>query len=75
MKNKKFYFEKKDSNKLSEYSPLDLNDANNYFFIDGNFESEKYFVDYRNDLLNEFDIKNKNQFSDNEYLILSKKIT
>ena len=44
-----------------------------YFFIDGNFESEKYFVDYRNDLLNEFDIKNKNQFSDNEYLNIIKK--
>ena len=51
-KNKKFYFEKKDSNKVSEYSPLNLDKAYNHFFIDGNFESEKYFIDYRNDLLN-----------------------
>ena len=72
-KNKKFYFEKKDSNKVSEYSPLNLDKAYNHFFIDGNFESEKYFIDYRNDLLNEFDIKNKDQFSDNKYLDIIKK--
>ena len=72
-KNKKFYFEKKDSNKVSEYSPLNLDKAYNHFFIDGNFESEKYFIDYRNDLLNEFDIKNKDQFSNNKYLEIIKK--
>ena len=72
-KNKKFCFEKKDSNKVSEYSPLNLDKAYNHFFIDGNFESEKYFIDYRNDLLNEFDIKNKDQFSDNKYLDIIKK--
>ena len=72
-KNKKFYFEKKDSNKVSEYSPLNFDKAYNHFFIDGNFESEKYFIDYRNDLLNEFDIKNKDQFSDNKYLDIIKK--
>ena len=72
-KNKRFYFEKKDSNKVSEYSPLNLDKAYNQFFIDGNFESEKYFIDYRNDLLNEFDIKNKDQFSNNKYLEIIKK--
>ena len=71
--NKKFYFEKKDSKKFSQYSPLDLSKAYDYFFIDGNFESEKYFYDYRNDLLNEFDFKDKNQFSDNKYLNIIKK--
>ena len=71
-KNKKFYFEKKDPNKLSKYSPLNLNKTHNHFFIDGNFESEKYFIDYRDDLLNEFDIKNKGQFYDNKYLDIIK---
>ena len=71
-RNKRFYFEKKDSNKFSQYSPLDLTNAYNHFFIDGNFESEKYFYDYRNDLLNEFDIKDKEQFSDNKYLDIIK---
>ena len=70
---KKFYFEKKDSNKISKYSPLDLTKAYDHFFIDGNFESEKYFYNYRNDLLNEFDIKDKNRFSDNKYLDIIKK--
>ncbi len=70
---KKFYFEKKDYKKFSQYSPLDLSKAHDYFFIDGNFESEKYFDDYRNELLNEFDFKNKNQFSGNKYLDIIKK--
>ena len=39
---------------------------NHAFYIDGNFESEKYFLDYRKDLLNEFSLKN--DFSDNKYL-------
>ena len=71
-KNKKFYFEKKDSNKVSEYSPLNFDKAYNHFFIDGNFESEKYFIDYRDDLLNEFDILDKDRFYDNKYLDIIK---
>ncbi len=70
---KKFYFEKKDSNKFTKYSPLDLSKAYNHFFIDGNFESEKYFYNDRNDLLNELDIKNKDLFSDNKYLDIIRK--
>ena len=71
-KNKKFYFENKDSNKFSKYSPINLNETYDHFFIDGNFESEKYFIDYRDDLLNEFDIKNKDHFYDNKYLDIIK---
>ncbi len=71
--NKKFFFEKKNNNKNSEYFPLDLSKAYDYFFIDGNFESEKYFHNYRDDLLNEFDIKDKEKFFDNKYLDIIKK--
>ncbi len=70
--NKKFFFEKKKINKFSHYSPLDLTKANNFFFLDGNFESEKYFSDYRDDILKEFTIKNSEQFSNNKYLNIIK---
>ena len=43
-----------------------------FFFLDGNFESEKYFSDYRNDLLKEFAIKNNSHFFDNKYLDIIK---
>ena len=68
--NKKFVFEKRDLNKSSSYSPINLKDTNNYFFIDGNFESEKYFIEYYNDLYNEFSIKNTIKFENNKYLDL-----
>ena len=72
-KNKKFFFERKQSNKLTHYSPLDLTNTHDFFFLDGNFESEKYFLDYRNDLLKEFVIKNSENFSENKYLDIIKK--
>ena len=55
---KSFYFELKDKNKLTKYNSINLDNMNNTFYIDGNFESEKYFLDYRKDLLNEFSLKN-----------------
>ncbi len=70
--NKKFIFENKDHNKKSYFSELNFKNTNQNFFLDGNFESEKYFKHYRTDILNEFKIKNENQFSDNKYLDLIK---
>ena len=69
---KKFIFERRESDKSSCYSPLDLTNTNDYFFLDGNFESEKYFSDYREDLLNEFRIKNEEKFFNNKYLDIIK---
>ncbi len=69
-KYKKFIFEKKNQNKQSKYYPIDLSLTNNIFFLDGNFETEKYFIDFRNDLLAEFKIKDINVFSKNKYLSL-----
>ena len=65
---KKFFFEIKKTNKSTQFLPIDINNSYDYFFIDGNFETEKYFSNYRNDLLNEFTIKNNNQFLNNKYL-------
>lgn len=72
IKKKKFFFENKSSDKSTAFSPLDLSNANNYFFLDGNFESEKYFMDYRNELLNEFKIINEDFFYKNKFFKLIK---
>ena len=69
---KKFIFEKRDKNKISYYSPINIENTSNYFFLDGNFESEKYFSECREDLLNEFSIKNEKQFLNNKYLNIIK---
>ena len=69
-KYKKFVFEKKGRNKQSRFSQIDLSLTNNVFFLDGNFESEKYFIDFRSEILNEFAIKNIDVFYKNKYLSL-----
>ena len=65
-KKKSFLFESKDKNKLTKFSSIKLDNFNDKIYIDGNFESEKYFLDYRNDLLKQFSFK-KNM-SNNKYL-------
>ena len=67
-KKKIFFFETKNKNKSTKYNPLNLNNINDIFYIDGNFESEKYFLDYRKDLLKEFSIKNKKLYINNKLL-------
>ena len=70
-KKKSFLFEQKDKNKLTKFSSIKLNNFDNKIYIDGNFESEKYFLDYRNDLLNQFSFKK--DMSNNKYLDIIRK--
>ena len=65
-KKKSFFFELKDKNKLTKYNPINLDNMNDIFYIDGNFESEKYFLDYRKNILSEFSFKNDLRY--NKYL-------
>tara|TARA_Y100000389_G_C17457104_1_gene518885 strand:- start:105 stop:1019 length:915 start_codon:yes stop_codon:yes gene_type:complete len=67
-KKKKFYFEPKKKNKITKFSPIIFDNNVDHIFLDGNFESEKYFSSFRKDLFKEFNIKNPNQFYDNKYL-------
>ena len=69
---KKFIFETKNPDKTSFFSQIDLNKTKNLCFLDGNFESEKYFIDYRSELLKEFTLNNIYGINDNEYLKLIK---
>tara|TARA_B100000927_G_scaffold237748_1_gene198588 strand:- start:59 stop:958 length:900 start_codon:yes stop_codon:yes gene_type:complete len=70
-KKKSFLFEPKDKYKLTKFSSIKLNNFDNKIYIDGNFESEKYFLDYRNDLLNQFSFKK--DMSNNKYLDIIRK--
>ena len=69
---KKFIFEKKEYNKTTSYTPIKINNTNNFFFLYVNFDSEKYFIEYKKDILNEFRLKNTHQFIQNKFLKLIK---
>ena len=69
---KKFIFESKNPDKSSFFSQIDLNKTKSLCFLDGNFESEKYFIEYRNKLLKEFTLNNISSIKDNEFLKLIK---
>ena len=69
LKSKKtFLFEPKNKDKSTKYNPLNLDYINDIFYVDGNFESEKYFFDYKSDLLKEFSLKDEIKFRNNKYL-------
>jgi len=72
-KKKKFLIEKKYLHKSTKFNNLLTENLGSKVFLEGHFESEKYFHDYRDDLLNEFDIKDKEKFFDNKYLDIIKK--
>lgn len=68
-KKKIFILEKNDLNKNTSFNHELLN--NKYAstaFMEGYFESEKYFFDYRNDIRKQFTPKNQLSFKSNRYL-------
>ena len=67
-RNKLFYIEKKNIDKITNYN----DDFKNKFFdnnmyVEGYFESEKYFLNYKSSLLNEFKFKNPDIYQNNLY--------
>tara|TARA_Y100000590_G_scaffold242178_1_gene272217 strand:+ start:651 stop:1580 length:930 start_codon:yes stop_codon:yes gene_type:complete len=62
---KTFYLENKNNDKTTFYddSFLDKRYSDN-LFIEGYFESEKYFINYANDIRKEFVLKNKSKYLD-----------
>ena len=60
---KKFYIEAKYDNKNTMFNDDILSyKFNNYLYVEGHFETEKYFKDYTTDIKNEFVIKNSNTY-------------
>ena len=65
---KKFLIEKLDSNKKSSYTDKYFSQIyDNIIFFEGYFETEKYFQEYKNDLIKEFTFKNSINLKDNIY--------
>jgi len=67
-RNKFFYIEKKNIDKITNYN----DDFKNKFFdnnmyVEGYFESEKYFLNYKRSLSNEFKFKNPDIYKNNLY--------
>ncbi len=66
---RKFYVELKDNNKITSFNNNYKNiQFKNKLFVEGHFESEKYFKKYRNEILNEFNFKNHKSFQNHSYL-------
>jgi hypothetical protein len=68
-KNKIFYKEKLGVDKKTHYyndQDLDKN-KNSLIYIRGHFESEKYFLNYKESILREFSFKNEKQYQNNSY--------
>ena len=67
-RNKNFYIEPRDHEKISSFKTDFLNKkyANN-LFIEGHFESEKYFENYKDEIFNEFTFKYRNKYIENPY--------
>jgi len=65
---KRFYIEKKDRNKITKYS----NDYrklvfDSNLFLEGHFESERYFKDYKDEIKKEFKLRNQDSLKKNPY--------
>ena len=65
---KNFIFEKLNKDKKTFFSDHYYRERyKNTIFLEGYFESEKYFQDYRKDLLNEFSLKSEPNLNNNIY--------
>ncbi len=66
-KKKKFIIENKFKSKKTKYDSINTNNLSDLVYLEGNYESEKYFISNRNNLLKEFEIKNKDKLIKNKY--------
>ena len=63
-----FILEKKDANKKTFFTKINLDNYSNKLFLEGHFESEKYFYEYKDDLKNIFKVKNNLLKNNNLYM-------
>ena len=70
---KNFFIEHKDKNKITYFDDVFL--TNNFadnLYVEGHFESSKYFFDYENDIVKQFSFMNSNFYKKNRYYDLIK---
>ena len=71
-KNKLFLLEKTYGNKLTEYSDTSKLNFSNLLYVEGHFETEKYFKNFNNNLKSMFIIKDKYIDNNNKFIDLLK---
>ena len=65
---KKFYIEKKERNKVTKYSNDYKNIVfDNNLFLEGHFQTESYFKNYKDEIKEEFKLKNQDTLKNNPY--------
>ena len=64
---KKFLIETKDQKKKTSFYNIDLENYSDTVFIEGHYESEKYFIDYRKEIIQLFKVKEDLIDSNNKY--------
>ncbi len=74
-KKKKFLIENKNTNKKTEYFNILKYPLNNLVYVEGHFESEKYFVKAKKDLQKILTVKKDFIDSNNKYIDLIKRST
>ena len=67
-KHRSFILEKNDANKKTFFTKINLDNYSNKLFLEGHFESEKYFYEYKDDLKNIFKVKNNLLKNNNLYM-------
>ena len=67
-KDKTFYQEPKNKKKITSFNNDFINrNFSDVLYLEGHFESEKYFFDYKNNILNEFEFIDSELFKKNYY--------
>ena len=70
---KKFILEKKYINKTTKYEKIEPTSLNDIVYVEGHYESEKYFLKFKSELIDEFKFKNNLDLSENYYFDIIKK--
>ena len=70
---KKFILEKKYMNKTTKYEKNEPTALNDIVYVEGHYESEKYFLKFKSELIDEFKFKNNLDLSENYYFDIIKK--
>ena len=70
---KKFILEKKYMNKTTKYEKIKPSALNDIVYVEGHYESEKYFLKFKSELIDEFRFKNNLDLSENYYFDIIKK--
>ena len=64
---KNFLIEKKNKSKQTKFYNYDLTKLSKKVYVEGHFESEKYFEEYKVDLKNEFNLLDSSKYQNNKY--------